>query len=116
MPTSADIDAKMMSRALTEARKGRPSPNPHVGAVIAKGDQVLSVGHHERVGTDHAEVVALRAAGAQARDATLYVTLEPCNHHGRTPPCVEFILQAGVKRVVVGCRDPNPEVEGGGAD
>lgn len=116
MPTAADIDSKMMTRALTEARRGRPSPNPHVGAVLARGEEIIAVGHHERAGTEHAEVVALRAAGEAAKNATLYVTLEPCNHQGRTPPCVDFILQSGVSRVVVGCRDPNPHVEGGGVE
>lgn len=116
MPTAADIDLKMMTRALTEARRGRPSPNPHVGAVVAKGEEVLAVGHHERAGTEHAEVVALRAAGEAAKDATLYVTLEPCNHQGRTPPCVDYIMQSGIARVVVACRDPNPHVEGGGIE
>ena len=116
MPTAADIDTKLMTRALAEARRGRPSPNPHVGAVIAKGDQVISVGHHERAGTDHAEVVALRGAGDSAKGATLYVTLEPCNHQGRTPPCVDYILQSGIARVVVAVRDPNPHVEGGGIE
>lgn len=116
MPTAADIDLKMMTRALTEARRGRPSPNPHVGAVVARGEEVLAVGHHERAGTEHAEVVALRAAGEAAKDATLYVTLEPCNHQGRTPPCVDYIMQSGIGRVVVACRDPNPHVEGGGIE
>lgn len=116
MPTPADIDAKMMGRALTEARRGRPSPNPNVGAVIAQGDQLIAVGHHERAGLDHAEIVAIREAGEAARGATLYVTLEPCNHQGRTPPCVDFIVNSGVKRVVIGSRDPNPNVEGGGLE
>lgn len=116
MPTAADIDLKLMTRALAEAKRGRPSPNPHVGAVVARGDEVISVGHHERAGTEHAEVVALRAAGEAAKGATLYVTLEPCNHTGSTPPCVDHILQAGVGRVVVACRDPNPHVEGGGIE
>ncbi|PIE05723.1 MAG: riboflavin biosynthesis protein RibD [Sorangium cellulosum] len=116
MPTAADIDEKMMSRALAEASRGRPSPNPHVGAVIAKGDNVVAVGHHERAGSEHAEVAAIRAAGDSAKDSTLYVTLEPCNHQGRTPPCVDVILQSGISRVVIGCRDPNPNVDGGGVD
>jgi diaminohydroxyphosphoribosylaminopyrimidine deaminase / 5-amino-6-(5-phosphoribosylamino)uracil reductase len=106
----------LMSRALTEARLGRPSPNPNVGAVLAKGDQVIAVGHHERAGADHAEVVALRAAGDKAAGTTLYVTLEPCNHQGRTAPCTDAIIKAGLARVVVGCRDPNPNVEGGGIE
>jgi len=116
MPSSADFDVKMMARALSEARMGRPSPNPKVGAVVAKGDQVIAVGHHERAGTDHAEVVALQKAGEASVGATLYVTLEPCNHQGRTPPCVDSILKSGVTRVVIGCRDPNPNVSGGGLE
>jgi diaminohydroxyphosphoribosylaminopyrimidine deaminase / 5-amino-6-(5-phosphoribosylamino)uracil reductase len=116
MPTSAELDAKIMTRALSEARFGRPSPNPNVGAVLAKGDQIIAVGHHERAGADHAEIVALRAAAEKAQGATLYVTLEPCNHQGRTAPCTDAIIKAGVARVVVGCRDPNPHVEGGGIE
>lgn len=112
----ADIDAKLMSRALALAAQGDPSPNPHVGAVVAVGDKVVAEGFHERAGLDHAEVVTLRAAGDAARGATMYVTLEPCNHDGRTPPCVDAILAAGVVRVVIGCRDPNPGVRGGGID
>ncbi len=83
---------------------------------MARDDQVIAVGHHERAGMDHAEVVALREAGDAARGATLYVTLEPCNHHGRTPPCVDVIIRSGIKRVVVGLRDPNPHVQGGGVE
>lgn len=116
MSNNTDLDTKMMGRALTEARSGRPSPNPNVGAVVARGDQVIAVGHHERAGADHAEVVAIRAAGENAARATLYVTLEPCNHQGRTAPCVDTIIKAGIARVVVGCRDPNPNVEGGGVE
>jgi diaminohydroxyphosphoribosylaminopyrimidine deaminase/5-amino-6-(5-phosphoribosylamino)uracil reductase len=116
MPTPADLDAKMMGRALSEARFGRPSPNPNVGAVVAKGDQIVAVGHHERAGAEHAEVVALRAAAEKSSGATLYVTLEPCNHQGRTAPCTDAIVKSGVTRVVVGCRDPNPQVEGGGIE
>lgn len=116
MPSLADTDAKMMGRALAEARQGRPSPNPNVGAVIAREDQVIALGHHERAGGDHAEVAALKLAGDAAKGATLYVTLEPCNHTGRTPPCVETIIKAGLKRVVIGMRDPNPHVQGGGLE
>jgi diaminohydroxyphosphoribosylaminopyrimidine deaminase/5-amino-6-(5-phosphoribosylamino)uracil reductase len=106
----------MMGLALAEAIKGKPSPNPHVGAALVKGKEVLATGHHERAGDDHAEGVVLKAAGQRARGATLYVTLEPCNHDGRTPPCVDAILKAKVARVVVGCLDPNPHVVGGGAE
>ncbi len=108
--------AGWMKRALELAQKGRPSPNPHVGAVIVKDGELVGSGHHERAGEDHAEVVALRAAGAKATGATLYVTLEPCNHVGRTPPCTDAIVAAKIARVVVGCTDPNPNVAGGGID
>ena len=111
----ARIDRELMARALREARKGTPSPNPHVGAVVARGSRVIAVGHHAYCGGPHAEVVALRAAGKRARGATLYVTLEPCNHQGRTPPCTEAVIAAGVARVVTGCADPVPKVLGGRA-
>jgi diaminohydroxyphosphoribosylaminopyrimidine deaminase / 5-amino-6-(5-phosphoribosylamino)uracil reductase len=111
-----DIDTKLMSRALELARNGDPSPNPHVGAVIADGEKILGEGFHQAAGLEHAEIVALQAAGAEAKGKTLYVTLEPCNHEGRTPPCVDLLIAAGVARVVVGCRDPNPNVPGGGVE
>jgi diaminohydroxyphosphoribosylaminopyrimidine deaminase/5-amino-6-(5-phosphoribosylamino)uracil reductase len=111
-----DIDAQLMSRALELAAQGDPSPNPHVGAVIADGPKILGEGFHQAVGLDHAELVALRSAGEAAKGKTMYVTLEPCNHDGRTPPCVDAVLAAGIKRVVVGCRDPNPTVQGGGIE
>jgi diaminohydroxyphosphoribosylaminopyrimidine deaminase/5-amino-6-(5-phosphoribosylamino)uracil reductase len=105
-----------MDRALELAERGRgtTSPNPVVGAVIVRGDRVLGEGWHERPGEAHAEVRALEAAGEDARGATMYVTLEPCSHHGRTPPCADAIVAAGVERVVVGTGDPNPEVDGAG--
>ena len=111
-PPSAD--EAFMDRAILLATGGRPSPNPHVGAVVVAEGQVVGEGRHERAGEDHAEVIALSEAGSRARDATLYVTLEPCNHRGRTPPCSDAIVAAGVRRVVVGCADPNPHVQGGG--
>ena len=89
-------------------------PNPVVGAVVVAGDEVVGEGWHERAGGPHAEVVALEAAGERARGGTLFVTLEPCAHHGRTPPCVDAILAAGIARVVVGARDPNPKTDGRG--
>ncbi len=95
---------------------GHTSPNPMVGAVVVRGGQVVGRGYHRRAGTPHAEVHALEDAGSRASGSTLYVTLEPCNHEGRTPPCTEAILLSGVDRVVVGCRDPNPRVSGGGID
>ncbi|MFO0680763.1 MAG: bifunctional diaminohydroxyphosphoribosylaminopyrimidine deaminase/5-amino-6-(5-phosphoribosylamino)uracil reductase RibD [Sandaracinus sp.] len=104
--TQAELDARLMARALEEGKRGHTAPNPHVGAVVAHGERIVGTGHHERAGAPHAEVVALRAAGAEARGATLYCTLEPCNHHGRTPPCTDAILAAGIARVVVSVRDP----------
>jgi diaminohydroxyphosphoribosylaminopyrimidine deaminase/5-amino-6-(5-phosphoribosylamino)uracil reductase len=111
-----DIDSQLMSRALKLAGSGDPSPNPHVGALIADGEDIVAEAFHEAAGLDHAEIVALRAAGDSAKGKTLYVTLEPCNHEGRTPPCVDAILAAGISRVVIGCRDPNPSVPGGGVE
>ena len=98
----------MLERALELAERGRGTtyPNPVVGAVVARGDEIVGEGWHERKGGPHAEVVALEAAGEAARGATLYVTLEPCDHHGTTPPCVDAILAAGIAKVVVGVKDP----------
>lgn len=105
-----------MRVALDEARKALPSPNPPVGAVVvSKAGEIVAAAFHARAGEEHAEARALHDAGEAARDGTLFVTLEPCNHHGRTPPCVDAIIRAGIRRVVVGCLDPNPNVEGGGA-
>lgn len=112
-----DLDQELMRRAITLGEKGDPSPNPHVGCVVAdEAGQVLGEGFHEATGLDHAEVAALKAAGSKARGQVLYVSMEPCNHQGRTPPCVDAILAAGIKRVVIGCRDPNPRVPGGGLE
>jgi diaminohydroxyphosphoribosylaminopyrimidine deaminase/5-amino-6-(5-phosphoribosylamino)uracil reductase len=111
-----DLDTQMMALALADGEKGHPSPNPHVGAVVARGKEVLATSHHERAGEDHAEMRALRQAGSKAAGATLYVSLEPCNHDGRTPPCVDAILEAKIAKVVIGCIDPNPHVRGGGAE
>ncbi|HUG43408.1 MAG TPA: bifunctional diaminohydroxyphosphoribosylaminopyrimidine deaminase/5-amino-6-(5-phosphoribosylamino)uracil reductase RibD [Acidobacteriota bacterium] len=107
-----------MKRALRLARKGRGlvSPNPMVGAVVVRNGRVVGEGFHRYDQVDHAEAIALRWAGELARGATLYVTLEPCSHQGRTPPCVEATLQAGITRVVVGCADPNPRVGGAGIE
>ena len=109
-------DKTFMKMALDLAVKGRgfTSPNPMVGAVVVKDGIVVGSGYHEAVGKAHAEVNAINAAGNLAKGATLYVTLEPCNHHGRTPPCTEKIKAAGISRVVVAMKDPNPDVEGGG--
>jgi diaminohydroxyphosphoribosylaminopyrimidine deaminase/5-amino-6-(5-phosphoribosylamino)uracil reductase len=106
------FDEQMMKRALREATKGDPSPNPHVGAVVAKHGRIVSVGYHARCGQAHAEVVAMERAGRETLGATLYVTFEPCNHYGRTGPCSKAIIEAGVERVVIGCRDPAPHVPG----
>ncbi len=111
-----DKDTAFMRQALTEARKGRglTSPNPCVGAVIVKDNQIVGRGYHKKAGTPHAEIHALRQAGAAARGATMYVTLEPCSHHGRTPPCSPAVAAAGIKKVIIGMLDPNPLVDGGG--
>ena len=117
---AADFDRAVaeffMRLALEEAAKGlgRTSPNPVVGAVLVKGGRIIARGYHRRAGTAHAEVVALEAAGAKARGADLYTTLEPCDHYGRTPPCSQAVLDAGVRRVFVGSSDPNPKVNGKG--
>ncbi len=105
-----------MRLALREAEKGlgRTSPNPAVGAVLVKSGRVIARGHHARAGGPHAEVVAIREAEGRARGADLYTTLEPCNHWGKTPPCSLAVIQAGVRRVFVGSRDPNPVVNGRG--
>lgn len=104
-----------MQRCLELARRafGKTSPNPLVGALVVKGEQIVGEGFHPGAGHPHAEVFALKAAGEQARGATLYVNLEPCNHYGRTPPCVEAAIAAGVAKVVIGMKDPNPQAAGG---
>ncbi|MEM7433507.1 MAG: bifunctional diaminohydroxyphosphoribosylaminopyrimidine deaminase/5-amino-6-(5-phosphoribosylamino)uracil reductase RibD [Myxococcota bacterium] len=99
-------DVRFMELALEEARRGNPSPNPRVGCVIVREGDILGRGHHAEAGQAHAEVAALANAGQPVGGATMYVTLEPCNHHGRTGPCTEAIIDAGVVRVVIGCRDP----------
>ncbi|MEJ5339554.1 MAG: bifunctional diaminohydroxyphosphoribosylaminopyrimidine deaminase/5-amino-6-(5-phosphoribosylamino)uracil reductase RibD [Aquificaceae bacterium] len=111
-------DLKFMKRALELAllRKGLTHPNPAVGCVIVKEGEIVAEGYHERAGMPHAEVVALERAGERAKDATLYVTLEPCTHFGRTPPCTDAIIKAGIKRVVVATLDPNPLVSGRGVE
>jgi diaminohydroxyphosphoribosylaminopyrimidine deaminase / 5-amino-6-(5-phosphoribosylamino)uracil reductase len=104
-----------LARSLELAERGRGTthPNPVVGAVVVSEGEVVGEGWHERQGRQHAEIVALEAAGGRARDATLYVTMEPCTHHGATPPCTTAILEAGVARVVAGSLDPNPKAGGG---
>ncbi|HBM09904.1 bifunctional diaminohydroxyphosphoribosylaminopyrimidine deaminase/5-amino-6-(5-phosphoribosylamino)uracil reductase RibD [Pseudomonas sp. Choline-3u-10] len=111
-------DHAWMALALQLARKGLYSthPNPRVGCVIVKDGELIGEGWHVRAGEPHAEVHALRQAGARARGATAYVTLEPCSHHGRTPPCAEALVNAGVGRVVAAMQDPNPQVAGRGLE
>ncbi|MEE4698427.1 bifunctional diaminohydroxyphosphoribosylaminopyrimidine deaminase/5-amino-6-(5-phosphoribosylamino)uracil reductase RibD [Pseudomonas alliivorans] len=112
----AALDVHYMARALELARKGLYSthPNPRVGCVIVREGQIVGEGWHALAGEPHAEVHALRQAGEQARGATAYVTLEPCSHHGRTPPCADALVNAGITRVVASMQDPNPEVAGRG--
>lgn len=109
-------DDDYMARAFELARKGRftTTPNPNVGCVIVRDGEIVGEGYHIKAGGPHAEVHALRMAGERARGATAYVTLEPCSHHGRTPPCADALLNAGVVRVVAAMQDPNPEVAGRG--
>ncbi len=112
------IDKKYMQRAIELAlrARGRTSPNPLVGAVIVKDGHIIGEGYHQKAGTPHAEIHALQSAGTEASGATLYVSLEPCCHHGRTPPCTEAIIKAGIKRVVIAAMDPNPKVAGKGSE
>jgi diaminohydroxyphosphoribosylaminopyrimidine deaminase / 5-amino-6-(5-phosphoribosylamino)uracil reductase len=109
------LDSEYIRRALANAEKGwgQTAPNPMVGAVVVSGGEVVADGWHRTFGGPHAEVEALRVAGARARGATMLVTLEPCTHHGKTPPCTDAIIAAGVKRVVIAARDPNPRARGG---
>lgn len=111
-------DVKFMKRALELAllRKGLTHPNPTVGCVIVKDGEIVGEGYHERAGMPHAEVVALEKAGEKARGSTMYVTLEPCTHFGRTPPCTDAIIRAGLRRVVIATLDPNPLVSGKGVE
>ncbi len=109
------FDLRMMALALRLGERGRPSPNPHVGAVIAREGKVIATGYHHQAGRAHAEIDALRKLDGRAEGGTLYVTLEPCNHHGRTGPCAEAVIQSGVWRVVIGTEDLVPG-HGGGAD
>lgn len=102
-----------MRRAVQLSRRGFPAPNPHVGCVLVRDGEIVGEGYHHHAGGPHAEVVALRQAGGRAKRATAYVTLEPCNHYGRTPPCSLALREAGVARVVVACPDPNPRAAGG---
>jgi len=112
----SESDRFFMRMALREARKGlgRTSPNPCVGAIIVRDGRVIGKGHHKKAGTAHAEINALASANEPVAGATMYVTLEPCNHTGRTPPCTKALLESRLARVVIGMRDPNPLVDGAG--
>ncbi|MFC1514648.1 bifunctional diaminohydroxyphosphoribosylaminopyrimidine deaminase/5-amino-6-(5-phosphoribosylamino)uracil reductase RibD [Candidatus Omnitrophota bacterium] len=113
-PMVASIDEHYMRRTFELARKaeGKTSPNPMVGCVLVKKGKVIAEGYHKKAGSAHAEIAALQKAGPKARGATLYVSLEPCCHHGRTDPCVDPVIASGVRRVVIAIRDPNPLVRG----
>lgn len=104
-----------MRRAIALSKRGFPAPNPRVGCVIVKNDTVAGEGHHEAAGLEHAEVAALQEAGSDARGADVYVTLEPCDHFGRTGPCSQALIDAGVRSVTYACTDPNPKAAGGTA-
>ena len=115
-PNFSQQDEQWMQRALALAQKGRytTAPNPAVGCVLVKDHQVVGEGWHQKAGEPHAERIALAQAGSQAEGATAYVTLEPCSHYGRTPPCADALIEAGVRRVVTAMEDPNPKVSGKG--
>ncbi len=108
-----DTDARFMRRAIALSKRGYPAPNPHVGCVLVRDGEIVGEGYHLKAGEAHAEVNAIKAAGANAKGATAYVTLEPCNHHGRTGPCSQALIDAGVVRVVYAVSDPNPKAAGG---
>ncbi len=105
-----DLDYLEMAYGLAEKGRGRTSPNPCVGAVIVKGGRIVGYGYHEEAGKPHAEIIALARAGRKAKGATIYLTLEPCVHWGRTPPCIQTLIRAGLKRAVISAVDPNPLV------
>lgn len=114
--TNTSGDPRFMNRALKLAKRGDGwvNPNPQVGAVLVKHGEVIGQGYHRRLGEDHAEVNALKQAGRQAKNADLYVNLEPCTHHGKTPPCTDALIQTGIKRAFIAIPDPNPKVNGRG--
>ena len=116
MTTPYDTDQLYMNQAIELAKLGRftTTPNPNVGCIIVKDNQIIGKGYHQKAGQPHAEVYALQMAGANAVGATAYVTLEPCSHFGRTPPCADALIKSGIKRVVIAMQDPNPNVAGNG--
>src|SRR5687768_11545005 len=118
MPAYSESDRTFMARAFELAERGlyTTMPNPRVGCVLVRAGEIVGEGWHERAGGPHAEVAALANAGARAEGSTAYVTLEPCSHFGRTPPCVDALVAAKVARVVAAMRDPNPLVAGGGVE
>jgi diaminohydroxyphosphoribosylaminopyrimidine deaminase/5-amino-6-(5-phosphoribosylamino)uracil reductase len=109
-------DEEYMKKAIALAKRGYPSPNPMVGAVAVKDGRIVGKGYHAKAGLPHAEINALKGAGDKARGASLYVSLEPCCHQGRTPPCTNSIINSGISKVVIGCIDPNPLVRGKGIE
>src|SRR5215468_1556596 len=113
-----DHDIRFMQRALELARQGvgLAAPNPTVGCVLVNNSQIIGEGFHQYDSRDHAEIVALKSAGEKARGATAYLTLEPCNHTGRTGPCTQALINASIARVVAATCDPNPKVAGGGLE
>ena len=113
-PSAQDEKYLRLACRLAAKAVGRTSPNPQVGAVLVHEGKIVGTGYHQRAGDDHAEIVALKRAGAKADGATLYITLEPCSHQGRTPPCTGALIRAGIKQVVCGTKDPNPLVAGRG--
>jgi diaminohydroxyphosphoribosylaminopyrimidine deaminase / 5-amino-6-(5-phosphoribosylamino)uracil reductase len=114
MPTSSAEDFMLRALDLARQGEGRTRPNPPVGAVVVRDGKIVGEGYHARAGQPHAEIHALRQAGDLARGADLYVTLEPCSHHGQTGPCTAAVIAAGIRRAFVGCQDPNPQVAGSG--
>lgn len=109
-----DIDYMKLALQIAKSTRGQTSPNPIVGSVVVKDGQIVGIGAHLKAGEGHAEVQALKMAGEKARGATIYVTLEPCSHYGKTPPCADLIIERGIKRAVIATTDPNPKVAGNG--